>query len=50
VGLSVYGAITIFGLSVAAIMWGIRAWHRRNLRVHAEEVEALLVIARSDCH
>jgi MFS family permease len=49
VGMSVYGAITIFGLSVAAIMWGIRAWHRRNVRVHAEEVEALLVIARSDC-
>mgnify|MGYP007082314566 CR=1 FL=1 len=29
-------------------MWLIRRWHQRNLVQHAEEVERLLVIARSD--
>jgi len=48
-GLSAFGAITIFGVCVAAIMWMIRQWHFRNLREHPEEVEALLAIARSDC-
>ncbi len=47
-GLSAFGAITIFGLLVAATMEIIRRWHRRNTVVHHEEVERLLVIARSD--
>ena len=47
-GLSVFGAITIFGLVVAGSMWWIRGWHRRNLRDHKEEVEHLLDMARTD--
>ena len=49
-GLSAYGAITIFGLVVAATMWLIRRWHLRNCSVHKEEVDRLLAIARSDRH
>jgi LPLT family lysophospholipid transporter-like MFS transporter len=48
-GLSPYGAITAFGLFVAGAMFLIGAWHRRNVVKHRDEVEALLVIARSDC-
>ncbi|MFG6457579.1 lysophospholipid transporter LplT [Roseateles sp. BYS96W] len=47
-GLSVFGAITIFGIVVAATMLWIRSWHRRNLREHKEEVEHLLDLARTD--
>jgi hypothetical protein len=47
-GLSAFGAITIFGLVVAATMEAVRRWHRHNLRVHRAEVEHLLVIARTD--
>jgi len=47
-GLSVFGAITIFGLVVAASMWWIRGWHRRNLVEHKDEVEHLLDVARTD--
>ena len=47
-GLSVFGAITIFGLVVAAAMWWIRSWHKRNLVEHKAEVEHLLDIARTD--
>ncbi|WP_119289328.1 lysophospholipid transporter LplT [Azohydromonas sediminis] len=49
-GLSAFGAITIFGLVVAGTMEAIRRWHRRNCRVHRDEVERLLAIARSDKH
>jgi MFS family permease len=49
-GLSAFGAITIFGLVVAGTMWLIGRWHRRNTVVYADEVERLLVIARSDPH
>ncbi len=49
-GVSVFVAIAIFGSVVAALMWGIQRWHLRNLRTHREEVEALLLIARSDRH
>jgi hypothetical protein len=28
----------------------IGLWHRRNLRLHTDEVERLLAIARSDHH
>ncbi len=49
-GLSVYGAITVFGLFTALVSMLIRYWHRHNLIVHRDEVEALLEIARSDHH
>jgi MFS family permease len=49
-GLSAFGAITIFGLVVAGTMEAIRRWHRRNCRLHRDEVERLLAIARSDKH
>ncbi|WP_457425998.1 lysophospholipid transporter LplT [Roseateles sp. P5_E7] len=47
-GLSVFGAITIFGVVVAGTMWAIKRWHQRNLVQHKEEVEHLLDLARSD--
>jgi MFS family permease len=49
-GMSAFGAITIFGLAVGAIMWLIRRWHANNLKQHPEEVEHLLALARSDRH
>jgi MFS family permease len=49
-GMSAFGAITIFGLVVAGTMWLIKRWHENNLRNHPEEVEQLLVLARSDHH
>lgn len=49
-GLSAFGAITIFGVAVAATMWAIRQWFRRNQVTHRDEVERLLAIARSDRH
>jgi LPLT family lysophospholipid transporter-like MFS transporter len=47
-GLSSFGAITVFGLVVAGFMWVIKRWHERNCREHATEVEHLLEIARND--
>jgi LPLT family lysophospholipid transporter-like MFS transporter len=47
-GLSAFGAITVFGVVVAGFMWLIKRWHARNCREHAEEVEHLLDIARND--
>jgi LPLT family lysophospholipid transporter-like MFS transporter len=47
-GLSSFGAITVFGLVVAGFMWVIKRWHERNCREHAAEVEHLLEIARND--
>ncbi|RZL12078.1 MAG: lysophospholipid transporter LplT [Rubrivivax sp.] len=47
-GMSAFGAITAFGLVVALAMLMIGLWHRRNVVVHRDEVERLLVIARSD--
>ena len=47
-GLSAFGAITIFGLVVAGTMWLIQRWHKSNCIHHAAEVERLLQIARSD--
>jgi MFS family permease len=49
-GLSVFGAIAIFGLFTATMSYLIRRWHFRNLREHPAELEALLEIARSDRH
>ncbi len=49
-GMSAFGAITIFGLVVAATMWLIWRWHGRNCIVDRDEVEHLLAIARTDKH
>jgi LPLT family lysophospholipid transporter-like MFS transporter len=47
-GLSAFGAITVFGVVVAGFMWVIKRWHERNCREHAADVEHLLDIARHD--
>ena len=47
-GLSAFGAITVFGIVVAGFMWVIQRWHASNLVRHKEQVEHLLNIARSD--
>ncbi len=49
-GMSVFASITIFGVFVACASWLIWRWHRSNLVKHREELDALLVIARSDSH
>ena len=49
-GLSAFGAISAFGIFVALSMSLIGLWHRRNVRVHHDEVSRLLAIARSDAH
>ncbi len=49
-GLSAFAAISVFGVVVAGTMWLIRRWHRDNCVKHKEEVERLLVLARSDTH
>ncbi len=47
-GLSAFGAITVFGVVVAGIMWLIQRWHAWNLKHHKEELDHLLAIARHD--
>ena len=47
-GLSAFGAMTIFGVVVAGFMWVIKRWHERNCIEHAAEVEHLLDMARND--
>ena len=47
-GLSAFGAITGFGLIVAATMWLIQRWYHSNLQRYPREVEALLTLARED--
>ncbi|HEX6705076.1 MAG TPA: lysophospholipid transporter LplT [Albitalea sp.] len=49
-GMSAFGAITIFGLAVAAIMWLIQRWHQNNVTRHPDEVAHLIALARSDRH
>jgi MFS transporter, LPLT family, lysophospholipid transporter len=49
-GLSIYTVITMYGLFVAGTMTLVMLWYRRNLRVHKQEIEALLEIARSEKH
>jgi MFS family permease len=49
-GLSAFGAITIFGMAVAGVMWCIRRWHASNCVQHREELAHLLALARSDRH
>jgi len=48
IGLSAFGAITIFGVVVAGFMYIIQRWHKSNCIKHKEQVEHLLSIARSD--
>jgi heme/copper-type cytochrome/quinol oxidase subunit 2 len=45
---SIFTVIVIFGLFVAGTMTLVMVWYRRNRRVHHEEIEALLEIARSE--
>jgi MFS family permease len=47
-GLTAFGAITVFGVVVASVMWLIKRWHARNCVVHRDEVEHLLALARHD--
>ena len=47
-GLSAFAAITAFGIVVAGFMFVIQRWHQHNCRVHTDEVEHLLEIARND--
>ena len=47
-GLSAFGAITVFGVLVAGFMWVIKRWHERNCRDHAADVAHLLEVARHD--
>ena len=47
-GLTAFGAITVFGVAVAGMMWLIMRWHRSNTVKHREELEHLLKIARHD--
>ncbi len=49
-GLSVFGAITVFGVLVAGAMWLIRFWHLYNCKYHRAAVTHLLRIARRDNH
>ena len=49
-GLSVFGAITVFGVVVAGAMSLIRYWHLHNCKHHPAEVAHLLRIARHDDH
>ncbi len=47
-GLSAFGAITVFGVVVAGFMWVIKRWHAHNCVAHAADVEHLLEVARHD--
>jgi len=47
-GLSAFGAITIFGVVVAGFMYVIQRWHKSNCIKHKEQVDHLLSIARND--
>ena len=49
-GLSAFGAITVFGLLVASVMWLIGLWMAYNTRYHRKEMARLLGIARRDEH
>jgi hypothetical protein len=50
IGLSAFGAIGIFGVTVAGAMLLIARWHASNLVNDREELERLLEIARCDPH
>ncbi|MBC7682437.1 MAG: lysophospholipid transporter LplT, partial [Ferruginibacter sp.] len=47
-GMSSFGAITAFGVVVAGFMWLIQRWHASNCVKHKDEVDHLLMLARTD--
>jgi MFS family permease len=47
-GLSSFGAITVFGLLVAGVMYMIKLWHASNLIKYKDIVDHQLEIARND--
>ncbi|MFZ3127368.1 MAG: lysophospholipid transporter LplT [Rhodoferax sp.] len=47
-GLSAFGAITVFGVVVTGFMWVIKRWHQHNCVTHPAEVANLLDMARND--
>jgi len=47
-GLSAFGAITLFGIAVAGIMLFIGRWHAHNVKRYPREVVRLRKIARQD--
>jgi MFS family permease len=47
-GVSIYSAITIFGLFIAGTMTLVQWWFLHNLRAHEVEVERLLAFARAE--
>lgn len=49
-GLSAFGAISVFGVVVAGTMWLIQRWHCHNCKHHSKEVQHLLHLARHDAH
>ncbi len=49
-GVSSFGAITMFGLLVAGVMYLIGRWHASNKIHHTAELDRLLAIAKSDKH
>jgi O-antigen/teichoic acid export membrane protein len=49
-GVSIYTVIVVFGLFVSGTMTLVLLWYKRNRRVHRDEIEALLEIARSEKH
>ncbi len=49
-GLSVFSAITFFGLLVTVTMAGVYRWHRSNRTDYPAELAHLLAVARSDKH
>ena len=48
IGLSAYGAITLFGVGVASLMWAIGRWHATNVRNHPDEVHNQFVHSQHD--
>jgi len=48
--LSVFVTIAVLGSLVAIAMWAIRRQHARNVEVYPQEIERLLVIARSEAN
>ncbi len=48
IGLSAYGAITLFGVGVASLMWAIGRWHAANERNHPEEVHSQFAHSQHD--
>ncbi len=49
-GLSAFVAISVFGLVVAGTMLLIYRWHQSNCLLYKDEIDRLLVLARSDAH